>query len=76
MYTFQDIERIVGFTTWSDRQKYDELMRIDTEMYCNLGTDSTKAEREEVKRKSRVIYRLVRDHIYPEIGRQFLNSLK
>jgi hypothetical protein len=30
-------------------------------MYTNLGSDSTKSEIEEVKKKSRVIYRAIKD---------------
>ena len=75
MYGFQDLDRIMGFTSWSDKQKYDELMRIDCELYCNLGINSTKKDREEVKKKSRAIYKKVKE-IYPAIGDQFLNTLK
>ena len=30
-------------------------------MYTNLGSDSTKSEIEEVKKKSRVIYRAIKE---------------
>jgi len=54
-YELCDIEKIVEFTTWSDRRKLDELLRIDCSQYTNLGCDSTKLEREQVKRNSRKI---------------------
>jgi len=43
-YTNNDIEKIVQFKTWTDKQKIDELLRIDAAMYCALGTDSTASE--------------------------------
>ncbi len=59
-YTNNDIEKIVQFKTWTDKQKIDELLRIDAAMYCALGTDSTDSERREVKRKSQEIYKGIR----------------
>jgi hypothetical protein len=45
----------------SDRDKIDKLFEIDCIMYTKLGSDSTKTEREETKKNSRVIYRAVRE---------------
>jgi hypothetical protein len=45
----------------SERDKVDELFRIDCKMYTNLGTDSTKSEVEETKKNSRIIYRAIRE---------------
>ncbi len=59
-YTPQDITKILDFTTWSNKKKIDELLRIDASMYCHLGTDSTAAERAEVKRNSQNIYRAIK----------------
>ena len=56
VYTIDDIEKIVEFTSWSDKQKMDELLRIDCAMYTYLGTDSLKQDREEAKRNSRKIW--------------------
>ena len=55
VYTLDDIDKIVEFKTWSQKQKIDELLRIDAGMYCNLGTDSTATERLEVKKNSQKI---------------------
>ena len=30
-------------------------------MYTNLGSDSTKTEKQEVKKNSRIIYRAIKD---------------
>ena len=45
----------------SDKEKVDELFRLDCKMYTNLGTDSTKSEIQETKKNSRIIYRAVRE---------------
>ena len=58
-YTFEDIEKILDFKSWSKTKKIDELLRIDCQMYTNLGTDSTKTERETTKKRSRSIYRAI-----------------
>lgn len=60
-YRINDIEKITEFKSWSERKKIDELLRIDCNMYTNLGTDSTKAERLEVKKNSRKIYRAIKN---------------
>ena len=73
-YKFEDIDKIVGFTSWSVKQKIDELYRIDCDMYCNLGTDSTKKEKQEVKSKSRKIYSAIKK-IDEETGRTLLFAM-
>jgi hypothetical protein len=59
-YKFEDVDKIIGFSSWSLKQKLDELYRIDSDMYCNLGTDSTKKEKQDVKAKSRKIYSAIK----------------
>lgn len=73
-YTYNDIEKIAEFKTWSERQKLDELLRIDCKMYTNLGVDSTKKEVSEVKSKSKKIYKVIKT-INPQIGTTFLNAM-
>jgi len=72
-YTTDDIDKITEFKTWSNRQKTDELLRIDAALYCNLGTDSTKKEREEVRRQSRKIYQAIK-RVDPSLGERFLQN--
>ena len=55
-----DIEKVMK-SKMTDREKIDELFRIDCKMYTNLGSDSTKGEVEETKKNSRIIYRAVRE---------------
>ena len=54
------------------QQRLDELLEADSYMYTNLGSDSTKAEKEQVKKTSRTIYRAIRDNIDESIGKQLL----
>jgi len=42
-------------------QRVDELLEIDAIQYQNLGSESTKAEKIEVKKNSRFIYRTIKD---------------
>lgn len=70
-YKYEDVDKIVEFKSWNDEKKISELFRIDSYMYTNLGTDSTKSEREAVKRKSKYIYRAI-SKIDPRIGKEML----
>ncbi len=54
------------------QQRLDELLEADSDMYTNLGSDSTKAEKEQVKKTSRTIYRAIRDNVDESIGKQLL----
>lgn len=73
-YTLNDIDKIVEFSTWSDKKKIDELLRIDCDLYCNLGKESTKADREDAKKNSRRIYRAIKS-IDQGLGSDFLNHM-
>ena len=50
------IDKILNYKTYTDRMKLDALLEIDCNNYANLGSDSTKAEKLEVKKQSRQIY--------------------
>lgn len=70
-YNYEDVDKIVEFKSWKDKKKISELFRIDSYMYTNLGTDSTKTERDAVKKKSKYIYRAIAK-IDPKIGKEML----
>jgi len=72
-YNYENIDRFMEYKTWSDKQKIDELLHIDCNLYANLGTDSTKAEKEEVKRKSIEIYRTIKT-LDKKLGDELLYS--
>jgi hypothetical protein len=54
------IEKILNYKTYSIRRKINTLLEMDANIYCNLGKESTKAERLEAKKQSRAIYRAIR----------------
>ena len=64
-YNVNVIDKILGFKTWTDRQKVDALLKIDCFMYTELGADSLKKEIEEVHKKSRKIYQAIKS-VNPE----------
>jgi len=72
-YKFEDIENILKFNTWTDKDKIDKLLEIDCSLYAHLGIDSTKAEKEEVKKRSIEIYRTIKT-IDKKLGDEFLYS--
>tara|TARA_R100001509_G_scaffold130547_1_gene83928 strand:+ start:230 stop:463 length:234 start_codon:yes stop_codon:yes gene_type:complete len=65
------IDKIVGFKTIKKRVKIDRLLEIDANQYTSLGVDSTKTEKEEVKKNSRYIYRAI-SKLNKELGTKFL----
>jgi|TARA_R110000824_G_scaffold24557_11_gene86434 hypothetical protein len=64
-YNINDIDKILSFKTWTEKQKIDALLKLDCFMYTCLGTDSLKKEREEVHRNSKKIYQAIKT-INPE----------
>ena len=58
----------------TDRQKVDGLLELDAGLYTELGVDSTKADKLETRRKSRIIYREIRS-IDKKDGNLLLNHL-
>ena len=58
----------------SIRERVDMLLEIDANMYTNLGSDSNKTEKEEVKKNSKAIYRMIKG-IDEQSGNLLLNHL-
>jgi len=73
-YKFEDIDKIVELSSWTDRQKLDELLRIDCALYAHLGSDSTKAEKDTVKRMSKSIYKRIRK-VNETQGRLYMETM-
>ena len=57
----EKVLRIAEDFNKSIKERIDELLKIDADMYTNLGIDSTKADKEQVKKNSRFIYRAIKD---------------
>ena len=53
------IRKVLNYKTWSVKKKVDSLLKMDHEMYMELGLDSTKKEVLETKKRSRRIYRAI-----------------
>lgn len=57
---------------YKDTQKIlDRLLCLDAQLYMNLGINSTKTDKAEVKKESRKIYRAIKK-IDPKLGDLFL----
>ena len=39
VYTIDKINKVLGYKTWSDIKKIDELFKFDCDMHCNLGNN-------------------------------------
>lgn len=72
-YTYNDIEKFLEFKTWTNKDKIDKLLEIDCSLYAHLGTDSTRAEKDEVKRRSIEIYRIIKT-LDKQLGDELLYS--
>ena len=59
-YTIDDIDKILGYTSWKDKKKIDTLLKIDADLYTNLGKESSKTQIENVKKASRKIYKAIK----------------
>jgi hypothetical protein len=68
---YSTLEKIISYKTWSDKKKIDELLRIDCDMYTNLGIDSTSKDKAEVKKTSKYIYRAIQK-MDPIVGKSLL----
>ena len=73
-YNIEDIEKIMGFTSWSDKKKIDTLLHIDCNMYSRLGGDSLVKEKKETKQQSKKIYRAIKE-INAELGKTLLQGM-
>jgi len=58
----------------TDNQKIDKLLELDCNLYTNLGSDSTKNEKQEVKRMSRKIYKAIQT-INEPVGKSLLQAM-
>lgn len=59
MNIIERIRKISSYKTWTVKRKVDELLKMDSNMYTNLGIDSTKKEKAEVKGISKKIYKAI-----------------
>lgn len=65
------IDKIINYKTYSVRKKIDALLEMDANIYCNMGIDSTKAERTDARKQSKAIYRAIKG-LDKDIGNKLL----
>jgi len=53
-------EKIATDFQLSIKQRTDALLKLDCEMYTNLGIDSLNKEKQEVKKNSKHIYKQIK----------------
>lgn len=73
-YTIENFKDVVDDTAMKDKEKIDELLRIDAIIYCNMGLDSTQKERDEATRLSKKIYTEIKK-IDNEMGETFIRLI-
>lgn len=74
VFTTKDIDKVLSYKTWSNSKKQDRLLEMDCSMHCHLGTDSSKKDKDEVKKTSRRIYLAIKT-INPNLGTLFLQTM-
>lgn len=57
----EEIKKIAEAYQKTVKERIDQLLELDATQYTNLGSNSTKAEKAEVKKNSKVIYRTIKD---------------
>lgn len=57
----EEVLRIAEAYQKTVKERIDLLLEMDAQMYQNLGSDSTKTEKTDVKKNSKVIYRAIKD---------------
>lgn len=73
-YSDEIVDKIVNYKTLNNRTKIDRLLEIDAIQYQNLGIDSTKTEKQEVRRNSKYIYKAIQKIDY-DMGYKFLHYI-
>lgn len=71
MYSKKQIDKILSCVCITDKKKIDRLLKMDSTQYTNLGINSTKAEKETVRKNSRYIYKTIKK-IDNALGESFL----
>jgi len=59
-YTSEKIDQIYNYKSISNNEKIDKLLEIDANQYTNCGIDSTKLEKQQVKKNSTYIYKTIK----------------
>lgn len=74
IYNINDISKIVGYKTWSNKKKIDTLLEMDALMYCDMGMESSKTYKQNVKKKSRKIYYAIKQ-VDSDLGEKLIHAM-
>jgi hypothetical protein len=67
-------DKIISDFNLTVKDRTDELLKLDAIQYTNLGLDSSKTEKNEVKANSKYIYKQIKE-IDPESGKILITSM-
>jgi len=67
-------DKIINDFNLTVKDRSDELLKLDAIQYTNLGADSTKSEKKEVKANSKYIYKKIGE-IDAESGKILIKSM-
>ena len=67
-------DKIINDFNLTVKDRSDELLKLDAIQYTNLGIDSSKTEKKEVKVNSKYIYKKI-EEIDPESGKHLITSM-
>jgi hypothetical protein len=70
----KNIPYIVECTRCSKKKKVDRLLKMDADMYTNMGIDTTTSERKLIKGNSRKIYYAIKK-IDTELGTKLIQAM-
>lgn len=68
------IDKILSCKRCSDKNKINTFLKHDCYMYTNLGSDSLKTERLNVRRKSKLLYKAIAK-LDESMGKKFLHFM-
>jgi len=67
-------DKIISDFNLTVKDRTDELLKLDAIQDTNLGLDSSKTEKNEVKSNSKYIYKQIKE-IDPESGKILITSM-
>ena len=67
-------DKIISDFNLTVKDRTDELLKLDAIQYTNLGLDSSKTEKNEVKANSKYIYKQIKE-IDSESGKILITSM-
>ena len=70
-YSKKIVDKTSNCICVTDKRKVDILLKMDASQYANLGLDSTKKEKQQVRSNSRYIYKTIKK-IDSALGESFL----